>query len=384
MIKRKFFTYLLTLSAGMLFMSTNFIYGQKGTIEGSGSDANGGLIGATVFVKGTFAGTVTDLTGSYSLELEAGDYTLEASYTGYAAQTQTVTVEAGKTGSVNFSLREGYTIDEVVVLGSRSEPRTQMETAVPVDVISAKTLSNSSYGNVTHILQYVAPSFHSTPQTISDGTDHIDPATLSGLGPDQVLVLVNGKRRHTHPLVNVNGTVGRGTVGTDLNAIPASAIEKIEILRDGAAAQYGSDAIAGVINIVLKDQKETASVFARTGITSEGDGAEVQLGANFGFSLGKKGYVNVTTDFLNRESTNRSGDYTGSVFGDSITIGGRVYSDNNASDLTAFYAQTPFDGKKVMEIGNSKERNAGTVLNASYPISDNAEVYGNLMYNYRN
>src|SRR6266581_5898795 len=110
--------------------------------------------------------------------------------------------------------------------------------------------------DITQILNYTAPSFNSNRQTVSDGTDHIDPASLRGLGPDQVLVLVNGKRRHSSALVNVNGTFGRGTVGVDLNAIPAAAIERIEVLRDGAAAQYGSDAIAGVINIVLKDQAQ--------------------------------------------------------------------------------------------------------------------------------
>ena len=104
----------------------------------------------------------------------------------------------------------------------------------------------------TRYLNYVAPSFNSGTQTVADGTDHIDPASLRGLGPDQVLVLINGKRRYNTALVNLNGTFGRGAVGTDLNAIPVSAIDRIEILRDGASAQYGSDAIAGVINIILK------------------------------------------------------------------------------------------------------------------------------------
>ena len=105
-------------------------------------------------------------------------------------------------------------------------------------------------------MNYVAPSFTSTSQTISDGTDHIDPAALRGLGPDQVLVLINGKRRHNTSLVNVNSTVGRGSVGTDMNAIPSFAIKRIEILKDGASAQYGSDAVAGVINIVLKNSQD--------------------------------------------------------------------------------------------------------------------------------
>src|SRR4030095_14872789 len=117
----------------------------------------------------------------------------------------------------------------------------------------------------SQLLTYTAPSFQSSRQTISDGTDHVDPAQLRGLGSDQVLVLVNGKRRHQSALVNVNGTVNRGQVGTDMSPIPATSIERIEILRDGASAQYGSDAIAGVINIVLKKRKGLLEEGARYG-----------------------------------------------------------------------------------------------------------------------
>ncbi|EJL70348.1 TonB-dependent receptor plug domain-containing protein, partial [Chryseobacterium populi] len=144
-------------------------------------------------------------------------------------------------------------VEEVVILGSRSGARSKVDSPVPVDVFNIKESSVVlPQTNISQILNAVAPSFTSTVQTNSDGTDHLDPAQLRGLGPDQVLVLVNGKRRHTSALVNVNGTPGRGTVGTDLNAIPSFAINRIEVLRDGAAAQYGSDAIAGVINLGLK------------------------------------------------------------------------------------------------------------------------------------
>ena len=134
----------------------------------------------------------------------------------------------------------------------------------------------------------IGPSFNASHQTIADGTDHINPASLRGLGPDQVLVLINGKRRHSSALVHVNGTFGRGTVGVDLNSIPKAAVERIEILRDGAAAQYGSDAIAGVINIVLKDNTEGIQLNNLVGTTGEGDGRSSQDGCELWLRSGRR------------------------------------------------------------------------------------------------
>ncbi|MDP5138987.1 MAG: TonB-dependent receptor, partial [Spirosomaceae bacterium] len=184
------------------------------------------------------------------------------------------------------------------VTGTRSGGRSRIDSPVPVDVIDMKALVESgAQVSLTQILNYVAPSFTSNTQTISDGTDHIDPASLRGLGPDQVLVLINGKRRHTSSLVNINGTFGRGSVGTDLNTIPAMAIERIEILRDGAAAQYGSDAIAGVINIVLKKATGTVTGAITTGgqLTAEEnmaanrpsrmDGKSINAALNYGINM---------------------------------------------------------------------------------------------------
>lgn len=145
-------------------------------------------------------------------------------------------------------------------MGSRSYNRSSADSPVAVDVIPiADVAATNGKVEVNQILQFAVPSFNATKQSGSDGADHIDPASLRGLGPDQTLVLINGKRRHQSSLVNVFGTRGRGNTGTDLNAIPASAIKRLEVLRDGASAQYGSDAIAGVINIVLKDNTDGVS-----------------------------------------------------------------------------------------------------------------------------
>ena len=151
------------------------------------------------------------------------------------------------------SLQKAKTLNEVVLLGTRSSSRTIVNSPVPVDIIElSKTLKEVPQNSVSSTLNFIVPSFTSTSHTVNDGTDFVDPAQIRGLGPDQVLVLLNGKRRHQSSLVNVTLTPGRGSVGTDLNAIPAFALERIEVLRDGASAQYGSDAIAGVINLRTK------------------------------------------------------------------------------------------------------------------------------------
>ncbi|GJM10507.1 MAG: ligand-gated channel [Lysobacteraceae bacterium] len=200
-----------------------------------------------------------------------------------------------------------YELQNVTVLGNRASPRTAIETAVPVDIITGDEIRSSGHTETARAIQALAPSFNFSTSTISDGTDTVRPATLRGLGPDQLLVLVNGRRRHNSALLHVNGSVGRGTAGTDLNAIPISAIDRIEILRDGAAAQYGSDAIAGVINLVLKSDADTVTVDLYGGQTYEGDGEQLNASANGGFSLPNAGFINFTLEHRDRGATNRAG-----------------------------------------------------------------------------
>ena len=205
-------------------------------------------------------------------------------------------------------------IEEVnITVGSRNKNRIVTDSPVPVDVINIKELAVAApQTDLTQILNYVAPSFTSNTTTVADGTDHIDPAQLRGLGPDQTLVLINGKRRHTSSLVNINGSPGRGSVGTDLNAIPSFAIEGLDVLRDGAAAQYGSDAIAGVVNLRIKKATGKLDLALNAGgFSSQGandhrggmDGFKTQLDANYGFKIAKKGFVNITGNFSWRDDT---------------------------------------------------------------------------------
>ncbi len=246
----------------------------------------------------------------------------------------------------NDSLKTGN-VEEVVILGSRGGARSKADSPVPVDVFNLKEASVTlPQTNIAQILNAVAPSFTSTVQTNSDGTDHLDPAQLRGLGPDQVLVLVNEKRRHTSALVNVNGTPGRGTVGTDLNAIPSFAVSRIEVLRDGASAQYGSDAIAGVINLSLKRDtgKLTGQVSyggnltpAANDHTGDFDGQNIQVDLNYGNKIGKKGgFYNITWTSQFRDPTYRAGTESGKLYNAYNAVEQRAL--NNGVNLSSLFS----------------------------------------------
>ena len=235
-----------------------------------------------------------------------------------------------------------------IEVGSRSPERSRTDTPVPVDVVPVEEIaSESGQLDVTQLLTYVAPSFNANRQSGSDGSDHIDAATLRGLGPDQVLVLINGKRRHTSSLVYIFGTRGRGNVGTDLNTIPVSAIERIEILRDGASAQYGSDAIAGVINIVLK-KDAGMNVLLSTGAYTAGDGQNEQIAVNYGIPLGQRGTLSLTAEMLNRDQTNRATPGEPRVIGDSASDNLLFFYnlDTKVGDRGTFYGHGGFNDRE--------------------------------------
>lgn len=285
-----------------------------GVITGRVSSADGNALGgAVVRVLNRAESAVAHGDGAFRLHLPPGQYQLQASLIGYSAATQTVTVAAAQTTTVNFVLSESaLSVNEVVALGTRRVNRTVTESPVPVDVIPNQLMENVGLIETSQILQRLAPSVNFPRTAIADGTDHLRPVTIRGLAPDQVLVLVNGKRRHTTALVHVNGTVGRGSTSVDLNAIPSNAIERIEVLRDGAAAQYGSDAIAGVVNIILKsgERREATTTFGRVQSSENGrsftDGEHVNLNGTYGILLGNGGSVTVNGEYRNRNRTNRA------------------------------------------------------------------------------
>jgi len=381
---KRLFT-LLTLA--FLLCSAVGLQAQR-ALKGSVTDAESGegLIGATVSAIGGTGSTATDVNGNFSLTVSASATGLRVAYLGYAPQD----VALSDAGEVKIALRpSSFVADEVVVIGSRNQTRTKLSTPVPVDVIPVSTIVNEvGQVDINQILTYVAPSFQSARQAIADGTDHVDPAQLRGLGPDQVLVLVNGKRRHQSALVNVNGTVNRGSVGTDMAAIPAAAVERIEILRDGASAQYGSDAIAGVINIVLKNrtgvldgsvsvgqymsQYDRNAALVKLGRSTQltdrvNDGETVQAGLNYGWALGDRGRYSMTLEYISRGETNRTGTYTGQIY--PANGAGKVVDDSvlGVRGLT----REDFD----MRIGQSRMKGGGATFNFDYDLRGSWELY---------
>ena len=283
--------------------------------------------GATVTITEPRTGGIARIVttgpdGSFAVpNLSAGLYVVSVELKGFARAVQNVRVSAGATMKADVTLSARLE-EAVTVTGTRVRGRTSTETLAPVDVIDAETIRSTGATETGRILQLLEPSFNFSSTTISDGTDIIRPATLRSLNPDQVLVLVNGRRYHQQSLMNYQQTIARGSAGYDINSIPASAIDHIEVLRDGAAAQYGSDAIAGVINIILKKQISHTDLTADVGRyyaanpelplgaspdAQTGHGRQLLGSANTGFGVGDGGFVNLTLEYRDRGETNRAG-----------------------------------------------------------------------------
>lgn len=311
-------------------------------------DQNKPLLGVTILVKEVpNKGVTTNERGEFSIHVEPHQ-TLVFSYIGFKNQE----IKVGKQKNLVVTLvSEAEELPELLVVGSRAGGRTKIDSPVPVDVFDvAKTSKTQPQVNLNQILNSIAPSFTSTTQSVSDGSDHLDPAQLRGLGPDQTLVLLNGKRRHTSAFINVNGTPGRGTVGTDLNTIPSFALSKIEVLRDGASAQYGSDAIAGVMNLELKKDKGLSAQVSYGGhLTPTAndhrggfDGAQGQLDINYGTELGKKGgFLNFTFSAQFRDKTHRAGTFDGEIFNAYNAIERRAL--NHGDNLSGYFSNINVD-----------------------------------------
>ena len=298
---RRLYALLLLLSAVSLPLAAQTVNVRGRVTMPDGS----ALPGVTVSIDEMGVTAVTDSEGRYTLAVPAnrarGPVKVTATLSGF--QTKSATVDLGGGDATHdFVLRVSY--GQEITVGSRAIGAEQ-EKAVPVDVISRQQIETAPSTETSQIIQKVAPSFNFPRPTISDGTDSVRPATLRGLGPDQVLVMVNGKRRHVSALVNVNNTVGRGSSGADLNAIPASAIDSVEILRDGAAAQYGSDAIAGVLNLVLKSDAQPLKVEVKGGSTTHGDGQMLDTNLSGGWNVAR-GALFATFEYRNRRPTNRA------------------------------------------------------------------------------
>ena len=351
----------VVLSVALLPARPLAAQGSSATLTGRVTDAASGnpLSGARVSLIGTAAVATTRGDGTYRLGVRPGTYELRVTMIGYGAERRPVTVAAGQTTTEDVRLTSSpVELQEVAVVGTRASERTVTEAPVAIDVLTAAEIRATGRTETAQIIQSLAPSVNFPRSTVTDGTDHSRPATLRGLAPDQTLVLINGKRRHTSALINVNGTIGRGSGMVDLNAIPATSIDRIEILRDGAAAQYGSDAIAGVINIVLKQGAEN-EILATLGQHYRGDGETIQLGTNYGVPIGG-GSLQLSAEFRDHGFTNRSEpDFRQQYFA----------GDPREAQLTP-------EQRINHRQGDADTRDIGGFLNYANPIGESgAEIY---------
>jgi iron complex outermembrane recepter protein len=286
------------------------------------------------------------------------------------------------------AVTEEKAVETVTVIGSRGKPRTDVERPVPVDVLSAGDLKITGQTDLAQQVQFTSPSFNSTKFGINGATNFADPASLRGLAPDQVLLLVNGKRRHQFSALNLNVSPGLGTVVSDMNSVPSAAVARIEVLRDGAAAQYGSDAIAGIVNLTLNRASSGVNIGVTTGIHKEGDGFTVKTSLNHGLELGDGGFFNYTLEYFSAELTNRSDPYTGVLYpaapANFATTGPTAafpYATANPRADRNVYPTTPF---RIGKYGSNQNVTGQAFINAEYPVSETVTIYGFGGYSQKN
>jgi len=338
------------------------------TIQGKVTDSSGeGLPYMNVVEKGnTSNGVISDDNGEFSINVKSLPTTLVVSSMGF----ETKNVKVIQPSYLTIVVNEDNALDEVVVTGSRTPARSNTKSPLPIDVVSAKDLISTGQTSFDKALQYKIPSFNTVQTPVNDATSLLDPYEIRNMGPSRTLILINGKRKNLSALLYTQTSPGRGETGADISGIPTDAIKSIEILRDGASAQYGSDAIAGVMNIILKDSPNGGSATLRTGMTSEGDGEMFGVSVNNGSTIGNgDGFVNYTVDFSKTSLANRPG---------------KVNARGEAADFGAslgfveeFLSRKPDAGN----INGSPETAAAKfLLNGAYNLSEESKVYFNAAF----
>jgi len=352
--------------------------GTRGTVTGRVVvDGDGTPIqGVSVGLSGRPSGALSRADGTFRFTAPAGQYQLLSRLIGYTNDVRSVSIVAGQTLTVTISLKKAApSLDAVVVVGSRRQERSVINSPVPVDVITAEQIRQTGRTETAQILQMLVPSLNFARSSIAGGVDGQRPFTLRGMNPDQVLVLINGKRRHIGAVVAVNNSVGRGSSGTDLNAIPASSIERIEVLRDGAAAQYGSDAIAGVVNIILKRNapmqftttvgrvnSTVSQVSAGIGQIQYNDGGVLQVDGSRSWALGDNGYLNVSGEYRDRGQTNRNAPDLRQQFFNDDSIARIAPERLSLARNNAWY-------------GDAALKEGGALYNAAYTLGNGVQLY---------
>ncbi len=358
------------------------------TIKGKVTDPAGeALPYMNVLEKGTTNGVTTDDNGEFSITVKSLPATIVVSSIGFQTKEVNVTNSSYLTIVINEGSED---LDEIVVTGNRAKPRTILDSPVPIDNIDVSELQNSGKPTFDRMLVFKVPSFNSQNQAISDATAHYDPADLRGMGPSRTLVLINGKRKNQSAQVYLNRTPGKGEVGVDLKSIPTAAIERVEVLRDGASAIYGSDAIAGVLNIILKKDVEYSTFTTKAGITSQKDGFNLSADYNTSFKFGDGGFVNFTLGYYKQNITNRAGspgtadlpgapdadDYVNATYPNGTTnpsyIADTNYYNDNIGGWTDWANEDPTLGMKV---GQPEMEKGDLFINMEHPLGENSTLY---------
>ena len=357
---------LLLLSIHLLIVTLTFA--QK-NVSGTVNDSKGNpLPGVNVVEKGTYNGASTDANGKFSLTVKE-KATLVFSFVGFATNEVVVTDQ----NEYTVSLTEGTDLQSVTVVGARTPSRTNTSSPLPIDVLSATEITTTGQYSFDKALQYRIPSFNTVQTPVNDATSLLDPYEIRNMGPSRTLVLINGKRKNVSSLLYIQTSPGRGETGADLAAIPMDAIKRVEILRDGASAQYGSDAIAGVINVVLKDDASHGAVNLRSGITSKGDGEMVGISFNNGSNFNDRGFINYTIDLSRTGLANRPGKV--SADGEIAEFGLDPIADRDK--VESFLKLKPDAGN----VNGSPENSALKFLvNGGYDLTENNQFYYNAAY----
>ncbi|MDI6048273.1 TonB-dependent receptor [Flavobacterium sp. XS2P24] len=359
----------------VLFMlNITFLFAQK-EISGFVIDNAGvAMSGVNVTEKGTSNSVSTDLNGAYKITVKEGAI-LVFSYFGFSKQEYDTTESI-----LNVVLSEGsgQNLNAVVVTGTRATPRSNTTTTLPIDIVSYEELTSTGQTTFDKALQYKIPSFNTAQTPVNDATSLLDPYEIRNMGPSRTLILINGKRKNLSALLYVQTSPGQGETGADISGIPIDAIERVEILRDGASAQYGSDAIAGVLNIILKKRTDDGSVTIKTGVTGEGDGEMLGVSLNNGSSVGNNGFVNYTLDFSKVKLANRPGKVDAD--GEFTDFGGSISGINTSADINAFLTKYP-DAKNIN--GAPETAAAKFLINGGFNLSDETQMYYNAAYVYK-
>jgi len=369
------------LLLGFIFCSFAFVgNAQNRQVTGTvTSSADGSPVpGANVAVKGSTSGTVTDSDGKFSLSAPADATTLIISFIGFA--TQEVAIPSSNIVAVVLAY-SSEELQEVVVTVGRGTQRTFTDTPLPVDNFTARDLVSTGQPSFDKALQYRVPSFNTVNTPVNDATTLLDPYEIRNLGPSRLLVLINGKRKNLSSLLMVQFAPGRGETGVDLSGIPTQAIKRVEILRDGASAQYGSDAIAGVMNVILKDKFDYTTLNVTSGVTSKGDGGMYGLALNSGANIGKGGFLNYTVEVKQQDNAVRSGTIDPltevATFGSYDPTLSNQANLNNNPNIVNFLKINPTGGNIN---GTGATSSMKFLTNFAIPISETGQFYGNAAF----